>query len=132
MSSTASTATKWTCAGCGVSASRIDGGPVPLPETWVHSSEGLYCLVCRRARAAEAALDSAPSDSPVAARAKLRRAALIEFEVSRTPDHADGMIARACRTSVSAVSRARRRLEIPDPPPPSKASRAKHRAAASR
>ncbi|MDX6603268.1 MAG: hypothetical protein QOF13_2470 [Solirubrobacterales bacterium] len=125
-------ATKWTCGGCGVSASRIDGGPVPLPDTWVNSADGLFCLVCRRQRAAEAALDSAPSDSPVAARAKLRRAALIEFEVSRTPEHADGIIARACRTSVSAVSRARRRLEIPDPPPPSKASRAKHRAAAGR
>lgn len=132
MSDTQNMARKWTCEGCGVSASRIDGEPVPLPDTWVNLTEGLYCLVCRRQRAAEAALDSAPSDSPVAARAKLRRAALIEFEVSRTPEHADGIIARACRTSVSAVSRARRRLEIPDPPPPSKASRAKHRAAASR
>jgi hypothetical protein len=132
MSSASSMAKKWTCAGCGVSASRIDGEHVPLPDTWVSAADGLFCLVCRRARAAEAALDSAPSDSPVAARAKLRRAALIEFEVSRTPEHADGIIARACRTSVSAVSRARRRLEIPDPPPPSKASRAKHRAAAGR
>jgi hypothetical protein len=132
MNGAPSTATKWTCGGCGVSASRIDGEPVPLPETWASSTEGLFCLVCRRARAAEAALDGAPSDSPVAARAKLRRAALIEFEVSRTPDHADGIIARACRTSVSAVTRARRRLELPDPPLPSKASRAKHRAAARR
>jgi hypothetical protein len=132
MNSTVRTSAKWTCGGCGVSASRIDGEPVPLPETWTDSAEGLYCLVCRRQRAAEAALDSAPSDSPVAARAKLRRAALIEFEVSRTPDHADGIIARACRTSVSAVTRARRRLELPDPPPPSKESRAKHRSTASR
>jgi hypothetical protein len=125
-------AKKWTCEGCGVSASRIDGDSVPLPDTWAHSAEGLFCLVCRRQRAADAALDSAPSDSPVAARAKLRRAALIEFEVSRTPEHADGIIARACRTSVSAVTRARRRLELPDPPPPSKAARAKLRAPASR
>ncbi|MDX6610123.1 MAG: hypothetical protein QOF85_2048 [Solirubrobacterales bacterium] len=132
MSGVQSLAEKWTCEGCGVSASRIDGESVPLPDTWANSAEGLFCLVCRRQRAAEAALDGAPSDSPVAARAKLRRAALIEFEVSRTPDHADGIIARACRTSVSAVTRARRRLELPDPPPPSKASRAKHRAAASR
>ncbi|HEU4944824.1 MAG TPA: hypothetical protein VFT10_06640 [Solirubrobacterales bacterium] len=125
-------AKKWTCECCGVCASRIDGNPVPLPDTWVSSAEGLFCLVCRRQRAAEAALDSAPSDSPVAARAKLRRAALIEFEVSRTPEHADGIIARACRTSVSAVSRARRRLELPDPPPTTQASRAKHRATAGR
>jgi len=132
MSSEQSMAKTWTCEGCGVSASRIDGEPVPLPDTWVNLTEGLFCLVCRRQRAAEAALDDAPSNSPVAARAKLRRAALIEFEVSRTPEHADGIIARACRTSVSAVTRARRRLELPDPPPPTKASRAKHRAAAGR
>lgn len=125
-------AKKWTCEGCGVSASRIDGKPEPMPDTWANSAEGLFCLVCRRQRAADAALDSAPSDSPVAARAKLRRAALIEFEVSRTPDHPDGIIARACRTSVSAVSRARRNLDLPAPPTPSKASRAKHRAAAGR
>jgi len=116
-------AKKWTCDGCGVSTSRIDGEQVPLPDAWSSSAEGLFCLICRRERAAEAALDSAPSDSPVDARAKLRRAALIEFEVSRTPDQADGQIARACRTSVSAVTRARRRLELPDPPPHSKASR---------
>jgi hypothetical protein len=132
VSSARSLAKKWTCDGCGVSTGRIDGGPVPLPEAWGSSAEGLFCLICRRERAAEAALDSAPSDSPVDARAKLRRAALIEFEVSRTPDQADGQIARACRTSVSAVTRARRRLQLPDPPPPSKASRAKRRAASSR
>jgi hypothetical protein len=89
-------------------------------------------VVGGRARAGVAALDAVPSDSPIAERAKLRRAALIEFEVSRTPEHADGIIARACRTSVSAVSRARRRLELPDPPAPSAASRAKHRAASGR
>lgn len=126
-------AEKWTCDGCGVSAGRIDGEPAPMPAAWVSSAEGRFCLICRRDRAAEAALDSAPSDSPIDARAKLRRAALIEFEVSRTPDQGDGQIARACRTSVSAVTRARRRLQLPDPPPHSKASRrAKQTAAVSR
>ena len=128
MSSATAAAKKWTCEGCGVSAGSIDGKPVPMPSSWVKSAEGTFCLICRRERAAEAALDSAPSDSPIAERAKLRRAALIEFEVSRTPDHTDGIIARACRTSVSAVTRARRRLELPDPPPTSEESRAKRRA----
>jgi hypothetical protein len=124
---------KWTCNGCGVTAGRIDNQAIALPDNWIHSAEGHFCLICRRQRAADAALEAAPSDSPVEARAKLRRAALIEFEVSRTPDHADGVIARACRTSVSAVTRARRRLELPDPPPqPTAASRAKQRQAASR
>jgi hypothetical protein len=132
MSPATAAAKEWTCEGCGVRAGRIDGEAVPMPDNWISSSEGLYCLICRRERAAEAALDAAPSDSPVATRAKLRRAALIEFEVSRTPDHPDGIIARACRTSVSAVTRARRRLELPDPPPSSAESRAKRRATSRR
>jgi hypothetical protein len=132
VSTTQIKAKKWTCDGCGVSTSQVDGEPTRLPATWISSADGHFCLVCRRERAAEAALDAAPSDSPVDARAKLRRAALIEFEVSRTPEIADGTIARACRTSVSAVTRARRRLQLPDPPPPSASSRAKRRSGAGR
>lgn len=131
MSGGTSLAKSWTCDGCGVTAGRIDREPVPLPDAWIDSAEGCFCLVCRRQRAADAALDAAPSDSPVDTRAKLRRAALIEFEVSRTPDETDGTIARACRTSAAAVTRARRRLQLPDPPPPSPESRAKRRAVTS-
>lgn len=130
MSGGTSLAKSWTCDGCGVTAGRIDREPVPLPVAWVDSAEGRFCLVCRRQRAADAALDAVPSDSPVDTRAKLRRAALIEFEVSRTPDETDGTIARACRTSAAAVTRARRRLQLPDPPQPSPESRAKRRATA--
>ena len=36
-------------------------------------------------------------------RAKLRRAALVEFEVRRRPNHGNGESARACRSSVAAV-----------------------------
>jgi hypothetical protein len=115
MSRARNLAVKWTCDGCGVSAGRIDGKPARLPDVWVSSAEGRFCLVCRRERAAEAALEGAPVGTRVDARAKLRRAALIEFEVSRTPDHADGTIAKACRTSVMAVTQARRRLRHRDP-----------------
>jgi hypothetical protein len=132
VSRAAALAAKWTCDGCGVSASRIDGKPVRMPASWAISAEGRFCLVCRRDRAAEAALQAAPSDCPIDTRAKLRRAALIEFEVSRTPDHTDGAIARACRTSVTTVARARRRLRLPDPTPSIKGPRAKDRATASR
>lgn len=132
MSATQTMAKKWTCDRCGVTASRIDGEATQPPDSWASTVDGQLCLVCRRESAAEAALNSVPSDSPVAERAKLRRAALIEFEVSRTPDHADGVIARACRTSVSAVTKARRNLQLPDPPPPSAASRAKRQKTASR
>ena len=116
MSTTATTtAKKWTCDECGVSLSSMGGERVALPTTWVAGEEGTYCLICRRERAAQAALDSAPEDTTVDQRAKLRRAALIEFEVSRRPDHGDGVIAKACRSSVSAVAAARRRLDLPAP-----------------
>jgi hypothetical protein len=115
---TATTAKKWTCDHCGVSVSRMGGERVELPSTWDSSTEGTYCLICRRERAAEAALLAAPSDCPIEQRAKLRRAALIEFEVSRRPDHGDGAIAKACRSSVSAVAAARERLKLPAPTRP--------------
>ncbi|HEX3174602.1 MAG TPA: hypothetical protein VHQ43_10365 [Solirubrobacterales bacterium] len=105
-------ARKWTCGGCGVSASRIDGDPTPLPESWTSSAEGELCLSCRRQQAAEAAVEAAPSDSGRDARAKLRRAGLIEFEVRRTPGLTDGTIAKACRSSASAVAAARQRLQL--------------------
>ncbi|HEX2708217.1 MAG TPA: hypothetical protein VHM66_09460 [Solirubrobacterales bacterium] len=109
------TAKKWTCDHCGVSVSRMSGESVELPDTWDNSAAGTYCLICRRERAAQAALEAAPEDSPLEMRAKLRRAALIEFEVSRRPDHGDGAIAKACRSSVSAVAAARQRLKLPAP-----------------
>jgi hypothetical protein len=132
MSRAAALAAKWTCDGCGVSASRIDGEPVPLPDAWTVSAAGSFCLVCRRERAAQAALEAAPGETTVGVRAKLRRTALIEFEVSRTPEHPDGTIARACRTSVAVVTQARRRLHLPDPVPSSKGTPAKGRVAAGR
>ena len=112
---TATTAKKWTCDRCGVSVGRMDGSRVPFPDAWEHGDEGTFCLGCRRDRAAQAALESAPEDSPIEVRAKLRRAAPIEFEVSRRPDHGDGVIAKACRSSVSAVAAARQRLKLPAP-----------------
>lgn len=119
---------KWTCDQCEMSVGRMDGEPTPFPDTWASSAGGRYCLVCRRERAADAGLEAAPSDSPVEVRAKLRRAALIEFEVARTPDHTDGVIAKACRTSVSTVAKARSRLQLPDPPPtPAADARAKRK-----
>lgn len=105
-------ARKWTCDSCGVSVSRIDGNPAPLPDSWVSSAEGYFCLTCRRQLAAEAALDEAPNDCGRDARAKLRRMGLIEFEVRRTPDRTDGSIAKTCRTSASAVAATRRRLQV--------------------
>lgn len=108
----------WTCGNCGVSVSRIDGSPAPLPDTWISSPEGHFCLACRRQRAAEAALDAAPPDSGRDARVNLRRDGLIEFEVRRTPDLTNSTIAKACRTSASTVAATRRRLQLPEAPTP--------------
>jgi hypothetical protein len=89
---------------------RIDGSRAPFPDSWESCAEGAFCLSCRRQRAAEAAQEAAPSGCSSEARAKARRAGLIEFEVRRTPKLPDGSIARACRTSASAVAAVRKRL----------------------
>lgn len=118
MSRRGATSRKWTCSGCGVSASRIDGRAAPLPDTWISAAEGNFCLTCRRQRAVEAAVEAGPSNSDRDARAKLRRAGLIEFEVRRTPERTDGSIAKACRSSAVAVAAARRRLQLREGPAP--------------
>jgi hypothetical protein len=106
----AQTAQKWTCDRCGVAVGQIDGAKVPMPESWATGSDGRFCLTCRRERAAEAALAAAPADCSNDARAKLRRAGLVEFEVRRAPDRADNAIAKACHTSASAVATARQAI----------------------
>jgi hypothetical protein len=113
MRSSSKNAAHWTCDGCGVNVSRAGGERIPMPEAWVRGTDGTFCLLCQRERAAQAALDAAPEDCTLQARAQLRRAALIEFEVRRRPGHTDGAIAKTCRASVSAVAAARRRLDIP-------------------
>jgi len=110
-----STAASWTCDGCAVSISRIDGERAPLPTGWESSAEGRFCLLCCRARASDAAIESAPQNSTRDERAKLRRAALIEFEVRRVPELPDNAIARVCRSSAAAVAAARRRIGAREP-----------------
>jgi hypothetical protein len=109
------TAKKWTCDDCGVIVSRVGGEKVELPGSWARSKEGTFCLHCRRERAAQAALEKAPKNSDLQDRAKLRRAALVEFEVRRRPGHGNGEIAKACRSSIAAVVAARKRLKLPAP-----------------
>ena len=108
-------AKRWTCDSCGVSVGQMGGEKVELPDSWTSDRHGTLCLICRRERAAQEALDAVPEDSGLEERAKLRRSALIEFEVRRRPGHGDGEIARTCRSSVAAVAAARRRLKIPKP-----------------
>ena len=81
------------------------------PTEWRADDDGIHCLGCRRARAGEARVDASEATS-AADRAKIRAAAVVEFEVLRDPDRNNGQIARACRTSVPAVLKARKRLGI--------------------
>ncbi|MGE5527177.1 MAG: hypothetical protein ACM3Q9_00760 [Methanosarcina sp.] len=100
-------AVRWSCARCGVSVGRIDGEVTELPESWSRSGGTTFCLSCSRARAGEAAIDSAPAASSREERVRLRRTALIEFEIDRAPEAPNRTIALACRTSSAAVAAVR-------------------------
>jgi hypothetical protein len=65
-------------------------------------------------RAGEAAVDRAPAGSSRDACQRIRRIALIEFEVRRTPGRGDGRIAYICGTSPSTVTAVRRDLDAAD------------------
>jgi hypothetical protein len=103
-------AVRWSCGRCGVSVGRMDGEPTDLPESWTEVEDEIFCLACSRARAGEAATDAAPDVSSREDRARLRRKALIEFEIGRAPEAPNRTIAQACRTSSAAVASVRDRL----------------------
>jgi hypothetical protein len=79
-----------------------------LPSTWTRSGERLFCLTCSRALTADAAIEAAPADSSREDLVRIRRTALIEFEISRCPDAPNRAIAQACRTSTGAVAAIRK------------------------
>jgi hypothetical protein len=103
-------AVRWSCTRCQVSVGRIDGEPTLLPASWSRSGDQVFCLTCSRAEAGEAAMDSAPAASSREDRVKLRRTALIEFEIDRAPEAANRTIALACRTPPAAVVAVRNKL----------------------
>jgi len=107
----AAEAVRWSCARCQVSVGRIDGEPTLLPASWSRDAEEILCLTCSRARAGETAMDSAPDAISREERVRLRRTALIEFEIDRAPEAPNRTIALACRTSSAAVAAVRTELE---------------------
>lgn len=56
-------------------------------------------------------MDLAPAASSREDRVRLRRTALIEFEIDRAPEAPNRTIALACRTSSAAVAAVRNELE---------------------
>jgi hypothetical protein len=101
-------AVRWRCARCRVSVGRIDSKPAAMPECWTGSEEEIFCLSCSRALAGEAAMESAPESTSREDLMRIRRTALIEFEIGRAPEAPNRTIARACHTSPAAVAAIRR------------------------
>ena len=89
----------------------MDGEVSSLPINWTETAGAAYCLSCSRALAGDIALESAPDSSSREERVRLRRDAVIEFEISRTPEKPNRAIAQACRTSATAVATVRTALE---------------------
>ena len=77
------------------------------PPNWVRVNGSYYCLACRRERAVEIALEDV-GDVGIEARAKVRSSAVVKFEILRDPDRTEGEIAKAARTSIGAVRKARK------------------------
>ena len=104
-------AVRWTCERCGVSVGQMDGSSGDLPSTWTSIDDSIYCLSCSRARAGEAAMELAPETISREDRVRIRRDAVIEFEIGRDPEAPDRAIATACRTSSTAVATVRGMLQ---------------------
>ncbi len=111
IAATPRSAKRWTCDRCAVSFGQIDGDPCPLPKAWAVSGDGIFCLACSRANAVDAVLEATAEDRSREDRVRIRRTALIEFELRRLPEAPDNSIARVCRTSTATVTRVRRAME---------------------
>ena len=68
-------------------------------------------------------MESAPDESSREERVRLRRTALIEFEIGRVPEASDRAVALACRTSGAAVAAVRDEMEQSTVPAPDLDSR---------
>jgi hypothetical protein len=103
---------KWRCEDCDVTISYMPGhertGP---PAGWETKSSRSYCLRCRRNAAAEDAIQAAPDSTTREERAKIRAAAILDFEIIRDPNRPNGEIAKVVRCSVPAVLKSRKRVE---------------------
>jgi hypothetical protein len=89
----------------------MDGTQTGLPTTWSRLEEETYCLGCSRELAGQAAQAAAPESASREAVARLRRDAVIEFEIGRVPEAPNRAIAQSCHTSLTAVTSVRNGLE---------------------
>lgn len=99
---------RWTCAGCKVTVRYAAGSnAVPRrPEGWSRRGGEWLCLHCQREKAVEKATIGAKGDGWAS-----RRQALLEFELRRSPEVADGVIAKRANCSTGHVRKVREELE---------------------
>jgi hypothetical protein len=92
----------WRCSSCGVSVSYAADRAPKQPEGWAKRSGKWLCLRCRR----EQVMDKAASKNGAQGWAS-RREALMEFELLRTPEESDVVIAKRANCSTAHVRKAR-------------------------
>jgi hypothetical protein len=98
---------RWTCAGCEVTVRYAAGSSaVPRrPEGWTKRGGQWLCLHCQREKAVEKATIGANGDGWAS-----RRQALLEFELRRSPNEPDGVIAKRANCSTGHVRKVREEL----------------------
>ncbi len=103
----------WTCDRCEMTITFMPDAQDPqMPASWSKERGKLYCLSCRRERAAEAGVAHLSADAPAQERQQLSSRARLVFELTRDPTRPDNHIAKACRTSTPAVRKARGELGL--------------------
>jgi hypothetical protein len=95
----------WRCSDCNVSVSFAAERAPEQPEGWVKKSKKWVCLRCQRERVMDMAASGQGADGWAS-----RREALMEFELLRTPDESDVVIAKRANCSTGHVRKARKSL----------------------
>lgn len=97
---------RWTCTGCEVTVRYTADATSPprRPEGWAKRSGRWLCLHCRREQAVEKATQKGEDGWAS------RRQALVEFELRRSPDEPDGVIAKRANCSTGHVRKLRTEL----------------------
>jgi hypothetical protein len=109
----------WRCSDCKVSVSFAADRAPDQPDGWVKKSNKWVCLRCQRERVMDMAASGQGADGWAS-----RREALMEFELLRTPNESDVVIAKRANCSTGHVRKARQNLKNAGKLPKSNRSKA--------